>query len=444
MSIEFLMISSFVVFFVASFAHLLKINSLFAVYYFFLFLYTIFSQIGYVYYPEYVMALSSEQYYGPEIFTKYWLFVFLSFVCIYLFAIFVLRAKFTFIPTLTARPMRLTIGGLQVNELLFVGFVLLVELFLLGELHDKYAYLGYRSAELLKGNKLWFYLLYFNSLLIFMLYARVTALSVSFKKHFYVALLCFCAAISLITNIRMGGRITMFFLATAFIGFFVPENISLFSRKFWKGTVFVGVVVTALVVYSQTITAIRGTSETENIDGFISVASNVNVFKRLTIFENLMTQDYFVPSLTIVTSMYYDLVFPLTVLKSNVLGLIPLIPHITLGGVFVQIVNPLRDAGYGYYILTEGYNVMGFLGIFYNMFTFVLGFKILHRMFAEGNDPALNRFMRGVIAFLIISVVRGQSMYFVKALYFVFAPAVVLYMLSSSRALRFRFLGEGV
>jgi len=439
MDIEFLMIATFVSFFVLSFAHLLKINSLFAVYYFFLFLYTIFSQIGYVYYPEHVMTLSSQQYYGPEMFPQYWLFVFLSFLCIYLLAIFALRRKLSFIPTLHIKPMRIVVGGFPVSELMFVLFVLTVELFLFAELYDKYNFLGYRSAELLKGNKLWFYLLYFNSLLIFMLYFKVASMTASVKKNLYVLLAALCVGISLTTNIRMGGRITVFFLATAFIGYFVPQEISLFSRRFWKGCFFVGIVVTGLVVFSQTITAIRGTADTENIDGFIAVASNADVFRRLTIFENLLTQDYFVPSFTIITSMYYGLVFPMTVLESNLLGLIPLIPHLTLGGVFVQIVNPLRDAGYGYYILTEGYNVMGFWGIFYNMFIFVFGFKLIHRLFAETNNIEFNRFMRGVIAFIIISIVRGQSMYFIKAVYFVFSPAVILYMLAFGKGFRLSF-----
>lgn len=441
MDFELIMISVFSVFFVVSFAHLLRINSLFAVYYFFLFLYTIFSQIGYVYFPELVMDLSSQQYYGPEIFPQYWMFVFLSFLCIYLFAVLVLRKRFSFLPTLHITNVRIMAGRMPINEVLFGFLVLVIEVFLLMELHEKYSFLGYRTAELLKGNKIWFYLLYFNSFLIFLLYYRAQSLSASWKKNFYALFLLVCIATSLMTNIRMGGRITMFFLATAFIGFFIPEKISLVSKKFWKGVLYAGAVAVALIVFSQTITAIRGVSETENIDGFVTVASNADVFRRLTIFENLMTQDYFVPSLTIATSMYYNLIFPMTVLKSNVMGLIPLIPHVTLGGVFVEIVNPLKDAGYGYYILTEGYNAMGFWGVFYNMLTFVLGFKILHRLFAETTNQEFNRFARGVIAFIIISVVRGQSMYFVKAIYFVFFPGVILYCLAFGRYMTLSFNG---
>src|SRR5207244_11906391 len=84
-----LLIASFVVFFCITWWLVLKTrDDIFAVFYTLLFVYTIFTQFAYVFYPD--VAVRALVYFGPELFYPYWQFVFLSFVAI-LFVFFALR-----------------------------------------------------------------------------------------------------------------------------------------------------------------------------------------------------------------------------------------------------------------------------------------------------------------------------------------------------------------
>ena len=57
-------------------------DDLHAMAFFGLYIYTIFAQIGYAYFPE--LSEFYGAYFGPELFYKYWAFMFFSFVFTFL------------------------------------------------------------------------------------------------------------------------------------------------------------------------------------------------------------------------------------------------------------------------------------------------------------------------------------------------------------------------
>lgn len=75
------LIMLFTIFFIISFSVMLgRGDDLYALAYLTLFIYTIFTQIGYVYYPELSQNISgSDVYFGQGLFYDYWLFTFFSF-----------------------------------------------------------------------------------------------------------------------------------------------------------------------------------------------------------------------------------------------------------------------------------------------------------------------------------------------------------------------------
>ena len=76
-------------FFLLTSPYILKKSQIFFLAYFVLFAYTIFTQLGYLFYPETLDVVSFHQYYGEEAFIPYWTYTFLSFLSIFfIFAIF--------------------------------------------------------------------------------------------------------------------------------------------------------------------------------------------------------------------------------------------------------------------------------------------------------------------------------------------------------------------
>ena len=53
-------------------------HDLYALAFFSLYVYTIFAQIGYAYFPE--LSMLEGAYFGPQLFYDYWIFMFFSFV----------------------------------------------------------------------------------------------------------------------------------------------------------------------------------------------------------------------------------------------------------------------------------------------------------------------------------------------------------------------------
>jgi len=131
--------------------------------------------------------------------------------------------------------------------------------------------------------------------------------------------------------------------------------------------------------------------------------------------------------------MYKGIIFPFTVLESNLEVLIPLISHQSLGSILSRIIDPFGWAGYGYYILTEGYNFMGFMGFMYSSFIFVFGFRILELFFCNSKDELFNAYLYGILGFISLNVVRGQSAMLIKSIYFYILPSIILFILSTEK-----------
>ena len=67
-------------FFIVTAWHLLKVDTIFAVYYMVFYVYTVFTQITYVAFPDKLFVVSDGQYYGIEWFWPFYVFTFASFL----------------------------------------------------------------------------------------------------------------------------------------------------------------------------------------------------------------------------------------------------------------------------------------------------------------------------------------------------------------------------
>lgn len=237
----------------------------------------------------------------------------------------------------------------------------------------------------------------------------------------------------LVTSIRSGQRIEFALFIIEYVTFLWYYK---FHKSYKKHKVkylcSIFIIIFLFIMFSQGIRMSRGHNETPA--AFFNIITKKDTYISLFHPKHIIFQDYVVPSLTLVTSINYNIIIPEVVLKSNITCLVPFIKHYTLGHVLSRIIDPYGWAGYGYYILTEGYNIAGLIGFIYIAFIFVVGFRFLESFFANTNDKMFNAYMYAIIAFTSLNIVRGQSMFFLKAIYLYFLPAIILWkMLSGKR-----------
>jgi len=423
--IFFLPIILFLFFIITQF-YIWKKSKIFWLYYCVLFAYTIFTQLGYLLYSKKLSAVSHFQYYGESIFIKYWLFVFLAFISIFLlFAIFYDKKL---------KMVHLEIKKTKKRKnFLYIIAILIYEAILIFFLIKNFENLSYYNQYILKNNKLWFYLFSFNGVIFLSFLYKILTEQRKKIKFLYSTLFLFSFSILVITCIRSGQRSDFFI---PFIGIFsfilcvYKDKIKLNKIKL-KNILISLVIIFIIISLLQGIRIIRG--HEENINSFLMAIKRPQTYLTLLVPKNLIFQDWLAPSLTLATSINYKIIFPLKVIESNIKCFIPFISHKSIGSIMSKIIDPHGIQGYGYYILTEGYNFMGFFGFIYIAFIFVFGIKILETFFANTKDKYINSFMYGIMGILIIGVIRGQSIVFLKGLYLYFFPAILLLFLMNKR-----------
>lgn len=416
-------------FFILTSFYIWKKSQIFFLFYFVLFVYTFFTQLGYLLYPEYLSVVSHYQYYGEKAFIPYWIYIFLSFVSIFLlFAIFYDR-KYR---TIFSIKVRSSLKG--PGNFLYFTLILFYELTLTLLLIKNYENLSYFNQAILKANKIWFYLFCLGGIVLLSIFYKILIENSKKKRIFYAVLFFSVFLVFSLTAIRSGQRIEF---AKGFLGFITSlwylfqDEIKI--KRLNSKYIFLVLILCFLAVsFSQGIRITRGRNE--NFTAFLTALKNPKNFLSIFLLENLIFQDWVNPSLTLITSMEQRIIFPSKVIESNLRVLVPFINHPSLGGILARIIDPEGTAGYGYYILTEGYNLIGFSGFLYSAFIFVLGIRILESFFASTKDKLFNSYMLGVMGFVAIDVVRGgQTIVFLKVLYLYFLPAIFLFILMSGQ-----------
>lgn len=414
----------FLIFFLFSFLIIVKKSPVFSIAYFFLFLYTFFTQLGYLFYPETLALVSDGQYYGIDAFIVYWFYIFLMFVSIFLLFLFLYEKKYQLPIKIGADEPK------KPRDFLYIAFTFTFQAILIFFLIKYYPDLSYINQRILKGNLLWFYLFCIDGIVLMSLFIKIIFNKKNAKNIFYCLFFLISTFLLMATGIRSGQRIE---IAMTFIGFLVLLYYMIKDRiKFKKSYIkYVLLALVIFVVLSQGIRSVRG--HIESPEAFWSVIKNPDTYISLFIPQNLIFQDWVYPSLTLATSIDKNLIYPSVVICSNATVLVPLIDHISLGEIVSRIINPFGVRGYGYSIITEGYNFAGFFGFIYSAFLFVFGFYLLELFFTRTNDKLFNSFMYGIMGFMIIDIVRGQSISFIKDIYLYFVPAIFLYCLMGGR-----------
>lgn len=405
------LIFCFSLIFLVTFISILKKDYFFAGFYFFLYVYTIFTQIGYVYFPALSDLLKAN--FGSELFYSYFVFVLLSFLSFY--------AMFKLFYPICVRENRYVVVKARYNwramfyVVIFAHFWVLFAFFL-----KNYNILSYHTIVENKTffhDKQWAYncfminfkLSVFFNFVLYYCYRLRGVFNFKLQTRFFLLIILIIGLLlfALISK-KIGNRTDILALVTAIVFFEIN-----FVRKgdFRKKMVKIGLFVLLVLLWMLLIEHTRGKAVSD-----------------FTLAERMLFKDYYTPSYILIAAIKFGYVSFLEVLKSSLANILVLIDYPYLQTTITDFFHPgvsSRNTGYAFFIFTEGYVAMGMSGFVYNGIVVFL-YIALWRNFACSNKSYYNLFMLSLMSSQFANICRSQTSYFIKDIYMWFIPAMIL------------------
>lgn len=384
---------------------LTKKDPIVGAYFFSLFVYTVFAQIGYLYYPE--LSQTINAYYGEEKFVVFNLFIAMSTLCVFC----ILYWRISRVGFLHYRFQVLCKPSVLSFTLFY--FLSLLFLFLLSYVFIKdFNSLSYQSLP--SGDFRVFTILFkINSIFVVALYAVLRFYA---KRNINIlVLLVFLWSLSLavLGVLKVGSRTD---LMSILLGILFYELYFSFVRKELVKTLTKAFIfIVPIVIFALYI-------EQSRVDELPKVG-----------VENLLKKDYFAPSHVLFTAIYYEYINPIKVVVSNLANSLILLNEPYLQEELSNIMRPNssdRSRSFALHPFTEGYIFMGLMGWIYNGIVLPVLF-LVWRWFSRSSNLYFNAFIYGLIGSQLLNLSRGQSSYYIKYAYILFLVPVVLYILAT-------------
>ena len=413
-----ILIAIFTAIFSFTFIYIWKRDILFGGVYLSLFIYTIFTQIGYAYFPE--LSIFIQAYFGPEIFYDFNLFVSLSFLALFI-------CFFLWHRVLVRRPVYKVIHSRQNLSILFYFFVAVqicvVSLYFISNFDSlSYTSVNDEAFQLQEGIPFVLFELAFKHTveICFILYFIFRNKGNVFNRlnHKMVLFLLILEITLLITvSTKIGSRTDPLSLTLAIVAYEICIARELKKNIIWK---FVKIsAVLGLVIYGLSA---------------IEAARTIDLQAQYrTLPERIIFKDYYAPAHILIASMALNYVDPIAVITSNSANALIKLNYPYLQYIVAQLFNPgvsTRSASYAFFMFSEGYIALGWFGFIYNGLIVFLGIA-LWRSMANSNNNFYNYFLIGLVSTQLANIARSQSSYFVKDVYMIFLPAMFLFFLAT-------------
>ena len=395
-----------------------------------LYIYTIFAQIGYAYFPE--LSQIYDVYYGPALFYKYWLFMFFSFVLTFL-----LYLKIN--PIGYQKPSYI-VKSAHRNYGEYLFFLIAILLYILLNLYFRqYRELfGYGGGTPMGGPwfGIGFWMFTLCNLILYTLFRNTSHRPK--KRIFSFLLFVFFTLFFLQVTIASGVRssILYFFISIFFYEFFPFAK----TVKYNKRKIFVFILGSFLLLNMlSSLRNLRVQGEDLDLSSILTQEQTESRFQSEEVFASILLQDYYLPSHTLFASLQYNIIFPLQVIKSNLANSLVGIDYPFLTILIVERAVGLTDergAGWAYHYFVEGFNAVGFLGIFYNAIFWNLGMLLWLRL-GQSNNSTHNKAILTFSALVIMMVMRSQTSAFIQFYWLILLPGLALSLLANNSTIRF-------
>jgi hypothetical protein len=410
------LISIFTVIFLVTGYYIWRRDVLYGLVYLFLFIYVIFAQIGYAYFP----ALSEliRAYFGSDLFYSFNVFITLSFV--FFFILF-----YYFYKHIVRRPAYKVVRSNPRLSIIFyivlIGHIIGMALYFYVN-YDFITYINAYDEEFQASQGLPFLIfgisfkqsVFINLALYFML--RVKTRDAPYINRIIISILFLVEFVLFIfIALKLGNRTDLlsFTLGVVFLEIMIMRG----AKYKYSHMLRISLVVVVVICTFGVIEATRSQGSQDEY----------------TFVEKIIYKDYFAPAHILIAAMGFKYVDPLEVIVSNSANSLILLKHPYLQEKVTEIFNPgitTRSSSYAFYIFSEGYLALGRLGFFYNGLVVFLGVSLWKRL-SHSNNQYYNLFMLSLMATQVANIARGQSSYFIKNIYMMFLPAMFLFFLGT-------------
>jgi hypothetical protein len=400
-----------------------------------LYIYTIFAQIGYAFFPE--LSILFGAYYGLIVFYKYWVFMFLSFVF-----------SFLFYKKLNPKDANKALycvkrTSLNYGEYFFFIIVITLYLFLILYFYINRGLFGYGGGQTMGGPWFGICFLVFQTCTFILFTLFRDKLNRIKKRIFSFLLFIVCFLFYVQVSVAAGSRshLLYFFIACSIYELSPIINIIKYEKR--KLFLFL---ISGIVVFGF-LSALRLFRSQENMKTGLNLnASSLYNFdsgNSNSLDEDLssliLLQDYYLPSHTLFVSINHEIIVPIEVIKSN-------FTNSLIGFDYPFLTNTImerglgfdneRGVGWAYHYFVEGYNAMGLLGVFYNALFWNLG-MILWVSLNRSNNNKHNQSMVAILALVVALSMKGQTATFIKFYWLILLPGLVLLTLANNQKIAF-------
>jgi hypothetical protein len=422
----------FVVFFIM---HMIKRgHDLYALAFFTLFIYTIFAQIGYVYFP--IFSEIAGAYFGPQLFYKYWFFMFFSFSLSFLLYRIIVKNIHGHV-AYKVRKARWKYGHSLFLMIAIVLLILLSIYFIFNR--SEFGYGGGRPM-----GPPWFgvgfWILMLCMLITYSLFRDPS--NCKTKRTRALVLFTFSALFFLEVSIASGTRSPIFYMFSSII-FYEMTPIYKFIKFEKKKLLTIIALFICVIIFLSALRGLRTLGDELSFSSFLKVGDNETQFTGQDLSELILLQDYYLPSHTLFISMNYNIVQPQTVFVSNILNSLIGMNYPFMSTIIVEVATGISDergAGWAFHYFVEGYNAAGMFGIFYNAIFFNLGMLLWIKLCQSSNEKH-NRLMQSMIVLVLVLVMRSQNSAFIQFYWFFLLPGLFLALIANNSGIQFhRFL----
>tara|TARA_B110000240_G_scaffold166937_1_gene188499 strand:+ start:8537 stop:9781 length:1245 start_codon:yes stop_codon:yes gene_type:complete len=399
-------------------------HDIYALAFLILYIYTIFAQIGYAYFPE--LSILIGAYFGPMLFYKYWAFMFFSFFFsffLYKKMIPINKKKYTYLVKSKSHKL----GGT-------FFFLIVILLYLILNLYfiKNRGLFGWGGGSPMGSQ--WFTIGFkIFGICAFIVYTLFRDTSNQIKKRrfsFIIFLICFLFYLKVAIAAGTRSDILYFFVAISFYELSPVIN----TIKYQKKKIFL-FMVSGFFLVSMLVILLNLRTQVSNVDfsSFVNAENNDSGTVDKGLVAAFLLQDYYGPSHTLFVSMHHNIIDPIEVFKSNFANSLVKFKYPYLSTTIVEKVGSRseRGAGWSYHYFVEGYNALGLVGVFYNALFWNLG-MLLWTKLAQSNNGRHNKAMLSILALIIMMAMRGQTAAFIQFYWMILLPSLWFLLLANN------------
>lgn len=397
--------------------YIIKRNLLFGGIYYFLFIYSIFSQIGYCFFPE--LSIIIHAYFGKKYYYSFYYFNFLSFL--FTFLIFrLLHFKMQRIKQISIRKINNKSPFYLFLFVMIIYFSYLIIFFFVN--YNEISYATVSDPDFINIHGIFFKIFsYFFKILVplsVLFYGQYRFKdfykSISFMSKPMILYLFLISIILLfIISNKNGSRTDLVALMCGIV--ILELKIGITKKKILKLIAFPILLLLFLIILENT----RESKTDFDIE--------------IGLIEKLLLKDYYSPAHMLYTVLNFNFVDPVFVIKSNFANSFFALNVDYLQIPITELINPgiaSRSQGYAFYLFTEGYMFMGFMGFLYNAIILFCGIYLWF-LFYNVNNKYFSIIIMSLFSTQIVNIARGQSSYFVKDIFTYIIPMIIIFFLSS-------------